>query len=285
MPKSGSPTARSCRLTGSTTTSDRSDHGGDHHRAPIKFRARVSHLLTRSSPSETVPVGDVRGRDGLIRAEVPKWPLLKAGRRGDNAHAVPVRDGGHDGRRPPSPVRPVLDELPIIDMVPVLFGPKERRSSLFEPLPAAGGTGDRLRADPDHHQGPMPLNHTSATGGALSGRVSPRPVRRTPASSSLYHPMLAMGCGQRPFISLNALSCAASPAATTSFRWRSCAFMTSSAVWPWCSRSQGPPNCLPGHRLHRSRSRLTPVECGTGLPDGSRERGVRHAPVLLGRLL
>jgi hypothetical protein len=60
----------------------------------------------------------------------------------------------------------------------------------------------------------------------------------------LYHPIPEMGCFHLPFISFKALSCVASPFATTSFRCLSCAFTTSSAVFPWCGNSHGPPNCL-----------------------------------------
>lgn len=60
----------------------------------------------------------------------------------------------------------------------------------------------------------------------------------------LYHPIPEMGFFHRPFISFRALWCVSSPPATISFRWRSCAFMTLSAVVPWCAKSQGPPICL-----------------------------------------
>ncbi len=60
----------------------------------------------------------------------------------------------------------------------------------------------------------------------------------------LYHPIPERGCFHLPFISFKALSCVASPFATASFRCLSCAFMTSSAVFPWCGKSHGPPSCL-----------------------------------------
>jgi hypothetical protein len=60
----------------------------------------------------------------------------------------------------------------------------------------------------------------------------------------LYHPIPEMGFFHRPFISFKALWCASSPPATISFRWLSCAFITSSAVFPWSGRSHGPPKCL-----------------------------------------
>jgi hypothetical protein len=60
----------------------------------------------------------------------------------------------------------------------------------------------------------------------------------------LYHPIPDMGRLHLPFISFKAPSCVVSPLATISFRCLSCAFMTSSAVFPWCGKSHGPPNCL-----------------------------------------
>jgi hypothetical protein len=59
-----------------------------------------------------------------------------------------------------------------------------------------------------------------------------------------YHPIPEMGFFHLPFISFKALSCVSSPLATMSFRWLSCPFMTSSAVFPWSGKSHGPPNCL-----------------------------------------
>jgi len=60
----------------------------------------------------------------------------------------------------------------------------------------------------------------------------------------LYHAIPDNGFFHLPFISLKALLCVSSPLATTSFRWLSCAFMTSLAVFPWSWKSHGPPNCL-----------------------------------------
>ena len=60
----------------------------------------------------------------------------------------------------------------------------------------------------------------------------------------LYHAIPDKGCFHRPFISFNAFSCVSSPLVTVSFKWLSCAFMISSAVFPWSWRSHGPPNCL-----------------------------------------
>src|SRR5437879_5745931 len=57
-----------------------------------------------------------------------------------------------------------------------------------------------------------------------------------------YHPIPEMGFLHLPFIAFKALSCISSPFATTSFRWPSCAFITSSAVFPWSGKSHGPPN-------------------------------------------
>jgi hypothetical protein len=59
-----------------------------------------------------------------------------------------------------------------------------------------------------------------------------------------YHDIPAMGCFHLPFMSFKASLCVSSPFETTSFRCLSCAFMTSSAVAPWCGRSHGPPSCL-----------------------------------------
>jgi hypothetical protein len=58
-----------------------------------------------------------------------------------------------------------------------------------------------------------------------------------------YHPIPAIGFFHRPFMLAKALSWVSSPLATISFRWRSCAFMTSSAELPWSGRSHGPPIC------------------------------------------
>jgi hypothetical protein len=41
-----------------------------------------------------------------------------------------------------------------------------------------------------------------------------------------------------------ALLCVSSPLATISFKWRSSAFITSSALFPWNGASHGPPICL-----------------------------------------
>src|SRR5258705_8907794 len=60
----------------------------------------------------------------------------------------------------------------------------------------------------------------------------------------IYHPIPFMGFFHLPCISFKALWCVSSPPATTSFKCLSCAFMTSSAVFPWNAVSQGPPICL-----------------------------------------
>src|SRR5699024_3220053 len=80
-----------------------------------------------------------------------------------------------------------------------------------------------------------------------------RPRGRPPAHSggsaakaalaSLYQVSDCLGCSQRCFISWRASRWVSSPAATASLRCSSCARMTSSAVSPRCSRSQGPPSC------------------------------------------
>src|SRR5580700_8527671 len=81
-----------------------------------------------------------------------------------------------------------------------------------------------------------------AAGGAL---IVDQPSGKAAKSrlAFLYQPIPLMGFLQRPFISFKARSCVVSPFSTMSFRWRSCALMTSSAVMPWCARSHGPPNC------------------------------------------
>ena len=60
----------------------------------------------------------------------------------------------------------------------------------------------------------------------------------------LYHPIPEIGFFHRPFMSFNALSCVLSPCSTASLRCLSCAFMTSSAVFPLSLKSHGPPICL-----------------------------------------
>jgi hypothetical protein len=60
----------------------------------------------------------------------------------------------------------------------------------------------------------------------------------------LYHAIPDKGFFHLPCISLKALLCASSPPATISFRWLSCAFITSLAVFPCSGKSHGPPNCL-----------------------------------------
>src|SRR5229473_5665034 len=60
----------------------------------------------------------------------------------------------------------------------------------------------------------------------------------------IYHPIPAMGFFHLSFIIFKALLCVSSPLATTSFKWRSSAFITSSAVFPWNGASHGPPICL-----------------------------------------
>src|SRR6266851_9651962 len=60
----------------------------------------------------------------------------------------------------------------------------------------------------------------------------------------IYHPIPDMGFFHLPFIIFKALLCVSSPLATTSFKWLSSAFMTSSAVFPWNGASHGPPICL-----------------------------------------
>jgi hypothetical protein len=60
----------------------------------------------------------------------------------------------------------------------------------------------------------------------------------------LYHAIPDKGFFHLPCISLKALLCVSSPLATISFRWLSCASITSFAVLPWKGKSHGPPNCL-----------------------------------------
>jgi hypothetical protein len=59
-----------------------------------------------------------------------------------------------------------------------------------------------------------------------------------------YHPIPEMGFLHLAFIAFKALSCVPSPPATASFRWRSWALITSSAVFPLSGKSHGPPTCL-----------------------------------------
>jgi hypothetical protein len=59
-----------------------------------------------------------------------------------------------------------------------------------------------------------------------------------------YHPIPDKGFFHLPCISVKAPLCVSSPLTTISFRWLSCAFMTSLAVLPWSVKSHGPPNCL-----------------------------------------
>lgn len=78
--------------------------------------------------------------------------------------------------------------------------------------------------------------------GALGGQSSGRAAKLRLVF--LYHPIPDMGFFHRPFMSFKALSCASSPLVTISFRCLSCAFITSSAVFPWSVKSHGPPSCL-----------------------------------------
>ena len=60
----------------------------------------------------------------------------------------------------------------------------------------------------------------------------------------LYHPIPDTGCFHLSCMLSRALLCVSSPPATISFRWLSCAFITSSALLPWNEASHGPPICL-----------------------------------------
>jgi hypothetical protein len=60
----------------------------------------------------------------------------------------------------------------------------------------------------------------------------------------LYHPIPDTGCFHLSCMLFRALLCVSSPFATISFRWLSCAFITSSALFPWNGASHGPPICL-----------------------------------------
>jgi hypothetical protein len=88
----------------------------------------------------------------------------------------------------------------------------------------------------------------------LSAPVDASEFRALPDQSSgraaksrlvfLYHAIPDTGFFHLPFISFKALSCVSSPPATISFKCVSCAFITSSAVFPRSGKSHGPPNCL-----------------------------------------
>ena len=60
----------------------------------------------------------------------------------------------------------------------------------------------------------------------------------------LYHPIPDTGCFHLSCMLFRALLCVSSPPASLSFRWLSCAFITSSALFPWNGASHGPPICL-----------------------------------------
>src|ERR1035438_9816898 len=60
----------------------------------------------------------------------------------------------------------------------------------------------------------------------------------------LYHPIPDTGCFHLSCMLFRASLCVSSPCATISFRWLSCAFITSSALFPWNGASHGPPICL-----------------------------------------
>ena len=87
----------------------------------------------------------------------------------------------------------------------------------------------------DHHRAGcfVPTDPLPRCGRPVPGRlISLRAMRRSHASPARTTPSPAMGCFHRPFISFRAPSWASSPPATTSFRWRSWALITSSAVSP-----------------------------------------------------
>ena len=60
----------------------------------------------------------------------------------------------------------------------------------------------------------------------------------------LYHPIPDTGCFHLSCMLSRALLCVSSPPATISFRWLSCALITSSALLPRNEASHGPPICL-----------------------------------------
>jgi hypothetical protein len=60
----------------------------------------------------------------------------------------------------------------------------------------------------------------------------------------LYHFIPDTGCLHLSCMLFRALLCDSSPFATISFKWLSCAFITSSAVFPQNGASHGPPICL-----------------------------------------
>nr|AAP32760.1 unknown [uncultured bacterium] len=59
-----------------------------------------------------------------------------------------------------------------------------------------------------------------------------------------YHPIPDMGLLHLPCMLFRAPLCVSSPLATISFKWLSCAFITSSALLPWNGALHGPPICL-----------------------------------------
>jgi len=108
----------------------------------------------------------------------------------------------------------------------VILVREDRTSTVLQLSP---GTGQAMSQQPSE-------------GALITGQSSGRAAKLRLVF--LYQPIPEMGFFQRPFMSFKALSCASSPSATISFRCLSCALITSSAVFPWSVKSQGPPSCL-----------------------------------------
>ena len=155
-------------------------------------------------------------------------------------------DPGVIARQQPEAALGVADQLP----------PQDARPEAREPERVV-----RIETERDEvasHSAPYLPSGGSQPHGTCSGPIRLAPaVHGRPATSAqlsgssanaffvrLYQPIPLTGCFQRPFMSLRAPSCAASPPATAALRCASWALMTSSAVAPSRARSHGPPSCL-----------------------------------------
>ena len=106
----------------------------------------------------------------------------------------------------------------------------------------------------------------------------------------IYHPIPDMGFFHLPCMLFRASLCVSSPLATISFKCLSCAFITSSAVFPWNGASHGPPICLHVIVFIRLTSfhsvtgvLVTSAGCGPSVLAGRTIRGSSVSPAV-GRL-
>jgi hypothetical protein len=169
-----------------------------------------------------------RGGRGRHPPALPRLPPRRRGARDPRLRAVDRRAGscrsGCPSAWPPAAPRRPSRMTAAPDQA-------HRPTRHWTPRHRRRGRAD-ARCRDDAERGSEVGNHQSRARAAKSRLVF------------LYHAIPDKGFFHLPCISLKALLCVSSPLATISFRWLSCAFITSFAVLPWKGKSHGPPNCL-----------------------------------------